>query len=139
MEETPLTPREKTEELAYRIYLQENKPSDRAADHWLRAESALSRIDEPAPVPRSDETLPNLLVGATLFCLGQPAIRGLVMISRERLQNGGKFYPSSLQEAQLPLELPATLRLDETSEGFRLVRLQFSTDGGDNFDISIQE
>ena len=135
---TRLTPHQRTEALAYRIYLQENKPSDSAADHWLRAESALSNLDGPTKVSSSGAATSEHLEAATLQCLGVPGIRGLALIYRKRPEDGGKFYPNTLQVTRLPLELPATLHLDETSETFNLVRLQFATDG-DSFDIAFQE
>lgn len=133
------TDHERTEALAYRIYLQEKQPSDHAEDHWQRAEDALRKLDESTSVSRTGEAPSDHLERGTLHCANHRAISGRALIYRLRPDDGGKFYPGSLQDIRIPLELPATLHLDETAETFELVRLQAGTDGDTCFDMSFQE
>lgn len=132
------TDHERTEALAYRIYLQEKQPSNHAKDHWQRAEDALRKLDESAS-PRAGAIPPDQLERGTLHCANHGAISGLALIYRLRPDDGGKFYPGSLQEVRTPLELPATLHLEETAETFDLVRLQSGSEGEACFDISFRE
>ena len=134
-----LTNHERTEALAYSIYLQENKPPGHAQDHWLRAEAALSRLNEPTGISSAGAAAPDHLRRATLQCTDHSAIRGLAVIYRESPEDGGKFFPASLQGAHPSLQLPATLHLDDSAETFHLDRLQPSNDGGASFDISFSE
>lgn len=129
---------DKVEALAYRIYLQEKRPSNPARDPWQRAEDAFRNLEESC-APRPEEEPPSVYFeGATLLCPEHPAIFGLAVIHRKNTDGDAMFYPASLQEMRAPLELPATLHSDETGEIFHLTHLQPREEGEACFDISFR-
>jgi len=132
------TDQERIEGLAHRIYLQEKQPTGQAGVHWRRAEEALRNLDESTASPR-DGRVADQRKRATLQCSGHAEIPGHALIYRDRPDEGGRFYPANLQDLRMPLDLPATLQLDESAETFALVRLQPNTDGEACFDIAFQE
>lgn len=92
-----------------------------------------------SPPRHAGDANSNQLEDAALECLDMPAIPGLVRIYRDRPADGGKFYPSRIEDARKTLDLPASLNIKGTGETFVLSRLQATTDGEAGFEVSFEE
>lgn len=138
-EDNRQTNHQRTEVLAYLIYLNEKKPAECADDHWKRAEESLRRLDEAPASPLRHDPPQNHHEQATLRPEGHGDIAGLAMIRRERPDEGGKFYPADIHDLNVSLNLPATLHLKSTAETFDLVQLAPGYEGEACYVMSFRE
>lgn len=117
------TDHERTEALAFLIYLNEEKPIGRSEEHWMRAEESLRRLNEAPVSPLRPDPALDRHERATLRLQGYGDIAGLVLMHRQQPDEGGKFYPAAMHDLNVSLSLPATLHVEDTGETFDLVRL----------------